>query len=312
MKSQKAFTLIEVLIVISIFGVLSVIVLLAINPIEQINRARDAANLFFSSELYSATDRLEAKNLEPPWLNDVYGVPLESAEGIATLYHLITTNELKAGYVSGKSMRLAEIFMTLINGFERKAFCFLPKSHAYKNHFLAVYSIIGEQVEDCPDEGCYLCISSDSIVPSPQGGQAQVVATNPEDCTNFDPERPNYPFTCNYSDRYAHWGCTNYCVHDFACGDWCLDNNLCDDPCPEGQRLLVKSYYGVNHLPGGNFEQCLSHRLETRESYCVSDPYARCDIYPYPSYSGMFVWGCENPRRPIEWADEHEFYSFSD
>ena len=41
LKLQLGFTMIELLIVITILGILAVAVLSAINPIEQINRGRD-------------------------------------------------------------------------------------------------------------------------------------------------------------------------------------------------------------------------------------------------------------------------------
>jgi len=44
-KSDKGFTLIELLIVIAVLGVLAAAVLAALNPIEQINRGKDAGRI---------------------------------------------------------------------------------------------------------------------------------------------------------------------------------------------------------------------------------------------------------------------------
>ncbi len=51
---QSGFTLIELIIVIGVIGVLSAALLIAINPIEQLNRAKDAAAISDAAQLYRA------------------------------------------------------------------------------------------------------------------------------------------------------------------------------------------------------------------------------------------------------------------
>lgn len=67
MKQQAGFTMIELLIVISILGILAVAVLAAINPIEQINRGRDTGSRSDAEQLISAIDRYYAFNGYYPW-----------------------------------------------------------------------------------------------------------------------------------------------------------------------------------------------------------------------------------------------------
>jgi len=74
------FTMIELLIVITILGILAVAVLSAINPIKQINRGRDTGLQSDAEQLLSATDRYNAFQQYYPWQNGesdvVVGIPL--------------------------------------------------------------------------------------------------------------------------------------------------------------------------------------------------------------------------------------------
>jgi prepilin-type N-terminal cleavage/methylation domain-containing protein len=61
------FTMIELLIVITILGILAVAVLSAINPLEQINRGRDTATRSDAEQIYNAIDRFNAFQSHFPW-----------------------------------------------------------------------------------------------------------------------------------------------------------------------------------------------------------------------------------------------------
>ena len=64
------FTMIELLIVITILGILATAVLSAINPIEQINRGRDTGKRSDSEQLLSALERYNAFAGHPAWVLD--------------------------------------------------------------------------------------------------------------------------------------------------------------------------------------------------------------------------------------------------
>ena len=66
---SKGFTLVELLIVIALIGVLAVAVLAAINPLEQLNRARDTGMESDASQLLAAIDRYYATQEEFPWVS---------------------------------------------------------------------------------------------------------------------------------------------------------------------------------------------------------------------------------------------------
>ncbi|MEA3355293.1 MAG: prepilin-type N-terminal cleavage/methylation domain-containing protein [Patescibacteria group bacterium] len=66
---NKGFTLIELLVVISLIGILAIAVLSAINPIEQLNKGRDAGRRADSAQIAKAIDRYYASNEKFPWNN---------------------------------------------------------------------------------------------------------------------------------------------------------------------------------------------------------------------------------------------------
>jgi len=83
---KRGFTLVELLIVMGLLGAIAMIVIAAINPIEQTNRARDTRFKADGSQLISAIDRYFAARSEFPWVT----------EGGGTTY----TNEDEFGFVS--------------------------------------------------------------------------------------------------------------------------------------------------------------------------------------------------------------------
>lgn len=66
-KLSMGFTMIELLVVISIIGILAVAVLSAINPIEQINKGRDTRLRSDAGELLGASERYFSIHEVYPW-----------------------------------------------------------------------------------------------------------------------------------------------------------------------------------------------------------------------------------------------------
>lgn len=67
LKFKKGFTLVELLIVIGLLGAIALIVISAINPIEQSNRARDTKYKADAGQLIGAIDRYFVTQNQFPW-----------------------------------------------------------------------------------------------------------------------------------------------------------------------------------------------------------------------------------------------------
>lgn len=127
---KKAFTLVELLIVIALIAILSVAVLATINPIEQSNKAKDSTVQNDAAEVMNAYERYYANAQAYPWMkygatkptvetamllrSDTLGFAICSAGAIAsepnvqasacsttdaTPGYLINTDELKSAFV---------------------------------------------------------------------------------------------------------------------------------------------------------------------------------------------------------------------
>ncbi|MFH1601380.1 MAG: prepilin-type N-terminal cleavage/methylation domain-containing protein [Candidatus Shapirobacteria bacterium] len=70
--SDGGFTLVELLIVIALIAVLAVALIATLNPIEQVNKARDARFQNDSAEVLAAVERYYATQLYYPWADEVW------------------------------------------------------------------------------------------------------------------------------------------------------------------------------------------------------------------------------------------------
>jgi len=80
---RKAFTLVELLIVIALIAILSVAVLATINPIEQANKAKDSTVQNDAAEVMNAYERYYANSQSYPWM--VYGTTKPTVESALLL-----------------------------------------------------------------------------------------------------------------------------------------------------------------------------------------------------------------------------------
>lgn len=139
---RKGFTLIELLIVIAILGILAVSVLSAINPVEQMKKARDTGRKSDAAELLNAHERYFTTFGCYPWANSATGcgaLALGSAViaapatftagyGVANFNgDLITKEELKAQFSSRSTIAKSELYVTE-SAIGQVSICFVPES----------------------------------------------------------------------------------------------------------------------------------------------------------------------------------------
>lgn len=67
----SGFTLIEFLVVFALLAVLAIIVLAAINPIEQLKKAKDTSRKIYASELLRAIERYQVREWENPAISPI-------------------------------------------------------------------------------------------------------------------------------------------------------------------------------------------------------------------------------------------------
>lgn len=143
---KKAFTLVELLIVIALIAILSVAVLATINPIEQANKARDAAQKNDAAEVLSAYERYYTGQNSYPWgspedvgattivsTDPMFGVAASAtSEGI-----LITTSELKSSFAAktpfGADATAVDLMFVYNDGSDSNYVCYVPKAKANRS-----------------------------------------------------------------------------------------------------------------------------------------------------------------------------------
>lgn len=147
------------MIVIGLLGAIALIVIAAINPIEQANRARDTRFKADGGQLISAIDRYFAANSEFPWMNgttlgtgDSYGFVSAHTEGVGICAStctgdssnglLISTSEIKTEFknrdfvkkpASGTFTADEALLLGKDEGSSSSIYaCFIPKANSTK------------------------------------------------------------------------------------------------------------------------------------------------------------------------------------
>lgn len=121
---KKGFTLVELLIVIGLLGAIALIVIAAINPIEQANRARDTRFKADGGQLLSAIERYFTSKSDFPWVTTLQVVNNDAA------YGFVSTSTVGVGVCADAACADGEIMTSLELKSEFKNRDFIKKGNA--------------------------------------------------------------------------------------------------------------------------------------------------------------------------------------
>ena len=183
-KKPSGFTLVELLIVVSIMAILTVAVVSAINPLEQLRKARDTQRKADAATLLSAHDRFLAtfgcyswywvdatKECDTSLLSPVVTPVAATESTFDTLgqfnYDLEQKQELKIQFKTRSTIKQGELFVSEDGTTGQISVCFTPESQSARQGGLGplvTWANVDDPTVDCDgsyskgDATCAVCV----------------------------------------------------------------------------------------------------------------------------------------------------------
>ncbi len=143
---KKAFTLIELLIVIALLGALAVGLLAALDPFEQLKKGADTGTRNTVSELHGAIIRYYAIKNEMPWctansscatyvdgLADTVTSKQASTLTVTIGTNIVNAGELKSNFMTLGAAALPNIYVSGVNSTASVSVCYKPTAKSFIN-----------------------------------------------------------------------------------------------------------------------------------------------------------------------------------
>lgn len=161
--SQRAFTLVELLIVIALLGALAVGLLAALDPFEQLKKGTDTGRRNLTSEVHNAIIRYFAIKENMPWCPtgsgcpaDPSGTALNVAPMTDAITNIVATGELKSDFVTLAGNNLSKVYATGSQTLTTVSVCFKPTSKSFTADANTKFTQTGTTPCTAPD--CYWCV----------------------------------------------------------------------------------------------------------------------------------------------------------
>lgn len=160
LKISQGFTLIELLVVIGILGILTVGLLAAIDPFEQLKKGRDTNLRNVTVEYVNAVTRYYATHGSMPWGDTALDTTtLEDTAVQNYTQLLINEGELKPEFQKALGDNAKKIYITGKVDPLQAILCFDPDSKSLSADATTKYNSDGTENSSCPDISvkCYWC-----------------------------------------------------------------------------------------------------------------------------------------------------------